>query len=63
MEKKDAPGERLIILAGAWRRSGISMKRKVPATGHETTDTDPVLATSKDDYSLEKYVLSHDHYH
>ena len=32
------------------------------ATGHETTDTDPGLATSKDDYTLEAYVLSHDHY-
>jgi kynurenine formamidase len=37
-------------------------KRKVTATGHETTDTDPGLATSKDDYTLERYVLSHDHY-
>ncbi len=24
---------------------------------HETTDTDPGLATSKDDYSLEAYIL------
>jgi kynurenine formamidase len=32
------------------------------AVGHETTDTDPGLATSKDDYSLENYVLSQDKY-
>jgi kynurenine formamidase len=36
--------------------------RKVTATGHETTDTDPGLATSADRYDLETYVLSHDHY-
>jgi kynurenine formamidase len=36
--------------------------RKITASGHETTDTDPGLATSKDDYSLENYILSHDHY-
>ena len=32
------------------------------ANGHETTDTDPGLATSREDYSLETYVLTHDHY-
>lgn len=36
--------------------------RKVTAIGHETTDTDPGIATTKDDYSLERYVLSTDHY-
>jgi kynurenine formamidase len=35
---------------------------KVTAIGHETTDTDPGLATSKEDYSLETYVLSQDKY-
>jgi len=30
----------------------------ITASGHETTDTDPGIATTKDDYSLEKYVLS-----
>jgi kynurenine formamidase len=34
----------------------------VTATGHETTDTNPGLATSKDDYTPETYMLSHDHY-
>ena len=37
-------------------------QRHIGASGHETTDTDPGLATSKDDYSLERYVLSTDHY-
>jgi len=36
--------------------------RKVTAIGHETTDTDPGIATSKDDYSLESYVLKTNHY-
>jgi kynurenine formamidase len=36
--------------------------RKITASGHETTDTDPGLATTKDDYSLERYVLGTNHY-
>ncbi len=36
--------------------------RKITASGHETTDTDPGLATTKDDYSLESYILSLNHY-
>jgi kynurenine formamidase len=36
--------------------------RKITASGHETTDTDPGLATSKDDYSLESYILAQNHY-
>jgi kynurenine formamidase len=36
--------------------------RRVTASGHETTDTDPGVATSKDDYSLETYILKQDHY-
>ncbi|WP_374439593.1 cyclase family protein [Pseudomonas panipatensis] len=36
--------------------------RKITASGHETTDTDPGLATSKDDYSLESYILGTNHY-
>jgi kynurenine formamidase len=36
--------------------------RKITASGHETTDTDPGIATSKDDYSLETYLLSTNHY-
>lgn len=37
-------------------------ERKITASGHETTDTDPGVATTKDDYSLETYILSTDHY-
>lgn len=33
-------------------------KRDITASGHETTDTDPGMATSKGDYSLETYILS-----
>lgn len=37
-------------------------ERKITASGHETTDTDPGTATTKDDYSLETYILQTDHY-
>ncbi len=37
-------------------------QRKITASGHETTDTDPGLATTKDDYALETYVLGTNHY-
>ncbi|MGI8437883.1 MAG: cyclase family protein [Chthoniobacterales bacterium] len=37
-------------------------QRKITASGHETTDTDPGVATSKDDYGLETYVLGTNHY-
>jgi kynurenine formamidase len=37
-------------------------ERKITASGHETTDTDPGVATSKGDYSLENYILSQDKY-
>lgn len=36
--------------------------RHITASGHETTDTDPGSATSKDDYSLESYILGLNHY-
>ena len=37
-------------------------ERKITASGHETTDTDPGIATSKDDYALETYILGTNHY-
>ncbi|HME87841.1 MAG TPA: cyclase family protein [Chthoniobacterales bacterium] len=37
-------------------------ERKITASGHETTDTDPGIATTKDDYSLETYILRTNHY-
>ncbi|MFZ3048818.1 MAG: cyclase family protein [Desulfatirhabdiaceae bacterium] len=36
--------------------------RRITASGHETTDTDPGMATSRDDYSLETYILKQNHY-
>jgi kynurenine formamidase len=36
--------------------------RQITASGHEPTDTDPGIATSQDDYSLETYILSTNHY-
>jgi kynurenine formamidase len=36
--------------------------RHITAGGHETTDTDPGLATTHDDYSLESWILHHGHY-
>lgn len=62
MSNKDAkgvahyPGWSLPVLRYLYER------RKVTATGHETTDTDPGIATTKDDYSLETYILKQDHY-
>lgn len=35
---------------------------RITASGHETTDTDPGIATSRDDYSLETYILKQDRY-
>jgi kynurenine formamidase len=37
-------------------------ERKITASGHEMTDTDPGLATTKDGYSLETYILGTHHY-
>jgi kynurenine formamidase len=37
-------------------------ERKITASGHEPTDTDPGIATSAGDYSLETYILSTNHY-
>ena len=56
--------------AGTFHYPGWSMEvlkylyeeRKITASGHETTDTDPGLATTHDDYSLESYILSLNHY-
>ena len=62
MENKDAhgvahyPGWSLLTLKYLYEG------RKITASGHETTDTDPGIATTKDDYSLETYILSTNHY-
>lgn len=62
MQNKDAsgvahyPGWSLEVLKYLYE------ERRITASGHETTDTDPGLATSRDDYSLESYILKSDHY-
>jgi kynurenine formamidase len=62
MQNKDAngiahyPGWSLDVLQYLYE------DRKITASGHETTDTDPGIAASKDDYSLETYILKQNHY-
>ena len=62
MQNKDAngvahyPGWSLEVLKYLYE------DRKITASGHETTDTDPGIATSRDDYSLETYILKQNHY-
>ena len=50
------PGWSLAVLKLLYEERGIT------ASGHETTDTDPGLQTTKDDYSLESYILGQNHY-
>jgi kynurenine formamidase len=62
MENKDANG---VAHYPGWSLPALKYlyeDRKITASGHETTDTDPGLAASKDDYSLETYILSTNHY-
>ncbi len=62
MENKDAhnvahyPGWSLPVLQYLYD------VRHIAASGHETTDTDPGLATTHNDYSLESWILHHGHY-
>lgn len=62
MENKDANG---IAHYPGWSLEVLQYLyevRHITASGHEPTDTDPGIATSQDDYSLETYILSTDHY-
>lgn len=62
MENKDKAG---VAHYPGWSKETLKFlyeQRKITASGHETTDTDPGLATSKEDYSLETYILSTNHY-
>jgi kynurenine formamidase len=62
MENKDAKG---VAHYPGWSLPALKYlyeERKITASGHETTDTDPGVATTKDDYSLETYILSTNHY-
>lgn len=62
MQNKDAngiahyPGWSLKVLQYLYE------ERRITASGHETTDTDPGVATSQGDYSLETYILKGNHY-
>jgi kynurenine formamidase len=62
MQNKDADG---IAHYPGWSQEVLTYlyeERLITASGHETTDTDPGIATSQGDYSLEAYILSTDHY-
>jgi kynurenine formamidase len=62
MQNKDAKG---IAHYPGWSLSVLKYlyeERRITASGHETTDTDPGVATSKGDYSLETYILASNHY-
>ncbi|MFL6530773.1 MAG: cyclase family protein [Chthoniobacterales bacterium] len=62
MDNKDSAG---VMHYPGWSKETLQYlyeQRKITASGHETTDTDPGLATTKDDYALETYVLSTNHY-
>lgn len=62
MQNKDADG---VAHYPGWSIEVLKYlyeERRITASGHETTDTDPGVATSKGDYSLETYILGTDHY-
>ncbi|MEV7607680.1 cyclase family protein [Paenarthrobacter sp. NPDC089322] len=60
MANRDAEG---ISHTPGWSREVLEFlveERDVAAVGHEQTDTDPGLATSRQDFSLETYILASD---
>ena len=62
MANKDAQG---VSHYPGWTKEALQYlyeERKITASGHEPTDTDPGIATSKNDYSLETYLLGTNHY-
>jgi kynurenine formamidase len=62
MQNKDADG---VAHYPGWSTKVLKYlyeERKITASGHETTDTDPGVATSKGDYTLETYMLGTDHH-
>ena len=62
MQNKDADG---IAHYPGWSQEVLTYlyeERHITASGHEPTDTDPGIATSQGDYSLEAYILGTDHY-
>lgn len=62
MQNKDSKG---IAHYPGWSLEALRFlyeKRGITASGHETTDTDPGLSTSKDNYECESYILKQNHY-
>ena len=62
MQNADAKG---VLHYPGWSKEVLQylyVERKITASGHETTDTDPGVAVSHDDYSLESYVLGTNHF-
>jgi len=62
MSNKDSKG---VAHYPGWTMEALKYlyeERQITASGHETTDTDPGIATTKGDFSLEKYILSTNHY-
>jgi kynurenine formamidase len=62
MQNVDAAG---VAHYPGWSKPVLKLlyeERGITASGHETTDTDPGVATTKDDYSLESYILGLNHY-
>lgn len=62
MENKDDNG---ISHYPGWSQDVLTYlyeERNITASGHETTDTDPGLVTSNDQYPLETYILSQNKY-
>lgn len=62
MQNADAQG---IAHYPGWSLEALKFlyeKRGIAASGHETTDTDPGVAVSRNDYTLESYVLAHGSY-
>jgi kynurenine formamidase len=62
MQNRDAQG---VSHYPGWSRETLQYlyeQRRITASGHEPTDTDPGVNASKDDFSLEIYVLQQNHY-
>jgi kynurenine formamidase len=62
LANRDAKG---VFHYPGWSKEVLKLlyeERGITASGHETTDTDPGLRTTHDDYSLESYILSLNHY-
>lgn len=62
LANKDSSG---VFHYPGWSKEVLQLlyeKRGITASGHETTDTDPGSSTTKDDYSLESYILGLNHY-